>query len=70
MDIRDVLARNVRRLRNEQKLTQEELAHRAGLSPRYIGSVERGGVYSRISIVDKLATALGVDPGALLSRQP
>ena len=70
MDIQNVMARNLRRLRAEHKLTQEQLADRAGLSTRYIGSVERADVKARITVVDQIATALGVDPGELLRRTP
>lgn len=68
MDIRDVLAANVRRIRYERDLSQEDLAEEAGLSLRYVGSVERGRVHATILVVDKLAKALGVDPGTLLTR--
>jgi transcriptional regulator with XRE-family HTH domain len=33
MDLKEVLATNLRRERHAQKLTQEELADRAGLQP-------------------------------------
>lgn len=36
------LGERLRALRKEAKLTQEELAARAGLSANYIGEIERG----------------------------
>ena len=36
------MARNLRQIRHDKKLTQEELADRAGLSMRYVGAIERG----------------------------
>jgi transcriptional regulator with XRE-family HTH domain len=36
------LGQTIRRLRKAAKLTQEELAARAGLSANYVGEIERG----------------------------
>jgi transcriptional regulator with XRE-family HTH domain len=44
MDLKRTMATNVRRERYARELTQEELADRAGLSARYLGSIERGAV--------------------------
>ncbi|RWE25122.1 XRE family transcriptional regulator [Mesorhizobium sp. M00.F.Ca.ET.217.01.1.1] len=52
----------MRRLRPVQRLTQEELAARAELSMRYVGSIERGRVSASVTIVGRLAKALDVDP--------
>lgn len=70
MDLKRALARNLRRIRQDQKLTQEELADRAGLSSRYLGSIERGSVAATITILGRLADALSVDPCRLISSSP
>ena len=44
MDLKEVMAINLRRLRHAKGMTQEELAERAGLSARYIGAIERADV--------------------------
>jgi DNA-binding XRE family transcriptional regulator len=41
MDLKEVMAINLRRLRHAKGMTQEELAERAGLSARYIGAIDR-----------------------------
>ncbi|MBW4329983.1 helix-turn-helix transcriptional regulator [Stakelama sp. CBK3Z-3] len=41
MELKDVLAMNLRLLRQEREITQEELADRTGLSSRYVDSIER-----------------------------
>lgn len=69
MDLKEVMATNMRRLRYDKKLTQEELAARAGLSMRYVGSIERGAVSASVSVLGKLANALGVDPCDLIRVQ-
>lgn len=60
------MAVNMRRLRYDKKLTQEELAARAGLSMRYVGSIERGAVSASVSVLGKVAEALDVDPCDLI----
>jgi len=57
---RQVLAKNVRRLRSERKLTQEALANAANLRQGFISDVESAKLDVRIDTLDRLAKALGV----------
>ncbi|NIJ35990.1 transcriptional regulator with XRE-family HTH domain [Sphingopyxis panaciterrae] len=66
MDIRERLARNLRLLRQEKGWSQEAFADEAGLHRTYISDLERGARNPTITVVDKLAAALGVTPGRLL----
>ena len=50
----------MRRLRLAHELTQEELGHRAGLDRTYISSVERAMRNPTVTVLDKIATGLGV----------
>ncbi|WP_461536016.1 helix-turn-helix domain-containing protein [Spongorhabdus nitratireducens] len=50
----------LREIRQEQCLTQEELAHRAGLNRTYIGDIERGEKNITLASMEKLAKALGI----------
>lgn len=68
MDLNEVMATNLRRMRHEKKMTQEELADRAGLSLRYIGSIERSDVSASVTVLGLIADALGVEPHELLRR--
>ena len=68
MDIREVLARNLRIYRQERGLSQEELAHRADLDRTYISALERCVYAASIDVLDKLASALNVEPADLLRR--
>lgn len=70
MNLQDALATNVRRLRHARKLTQEELADRAGISSRYVGSIERGAVSASLTVLGRLAAALGVDAHELIRVPP
>lgn len=70
MDIREVLARNLRIYRQERGLSQEELAHRANIDRTYISALERSVYAASIEIVDRLATVLGVEAADLLRKEP
>ena len=59
----------VRARRKTLKITQEELAHRAGIHPTYLGDVERGERNIALINILKLAKALGVKAGALIPDQ-
>lgn len=61
-----VFAGNVRRLRKERGLSQEELAEAAGVHRTYVGMIERGEKNVTIYNIERLAQALNVSPGSLL----
>ena len=66
MDLKRAMATNVRRERHARKLTQEELADRAGLSARYLGSIERASVSASVTVLGRLAQAFRIDPCELI----
>jgi transcriptional regulator with XRE-family HTH domain len=66
MDLKEVMAVNLRRARHDKDLTQEELAHQAGLSARYVGKIERAAVSASVTVLGRLAVPLGVDPCELI----
>lgn len=68
MDIREVFARNLRKYRQAQGLSQEALAHEAGVDRTYISALERSQYSASISTFDKLAKILGVEAADLLRR--
>jgi len=65
----ETLGVRVRQLRNTKGWSQEELAHRAGLSLRYVGYVERCEGSATVAILGKLARALDVEPCELIRRR-
>jgi transcriptional regulator with XRE-family HTH domain len=56
----------LRRLRNETALSQEELAKRSGVSRATIADLEAGKRGAQPRTLRKLAGALGVEPRELL----
>ena len=70
MDLREVFATNLRRLRHEKGLSQDDLAYEAEVSRSYLSELEKGSHYASLKIVAKLADALGVEPADLLKAPP
>ena len=66
MNIREIFALNLRTLRNDKGLSQEELAHRANVHRTYVSSLERCVYSPTIDMVDGLARILGVETFELL----
>lgn len=58
----------MKRLREKRGITQEALAHEAGITSSYAGQVERGQRVPSLTIVLKIARALGVRPGELIDH--
>jgi len=67
MDMRKLVGRNVKRIRQEKGLTQEQLAERSGFSQQYISGLEQGQRNPTIVSLYELATALGVSHMELVS---
>lgn len=66
MDVRERLAKNLRRLRQQRGWSQEGLAFEARIHRTYISDLERGARNPTITVVDKLAATLEVKMGELL----
>ena len=50
----------IKKLRVDKKLSQEEIAHRAGVHRTYLGGIERGERNPSLRNIAALAKALGV----------
>ena len=70
MDLKEVMAVNLRRLRHAKEMTQEELAERAGLSARYVGGIERADVSASVTVLGRIAEALEVEATELVRAVP
>ena len=60
MDMRALVGRNVRRIRQEKGLTQEQFSDISGFTQQYISGLERGQRNPTIVTLYELAQALGV----------
>jgi HTH-type transcriptional regulator/antitoxin HipB len=54
------IGRSIRARRRELALTQEDLASLAGVSPRFLGELERGKPTVRLSALLSVSQALGL----------
>lgn len=63
-----ILARNLRRLRLERGLSQDDLAAEAGLRQALISAIEVGTANPTLDSLDRLASALKIDLSGLLDR--
>ena len=68
MELRRIVAQNLRRLRQDRGLSQEELAGQAELNRNYVGMIEREENAPTVDTLEVLAKVLKVEPEELLKR--
>jgi transcriptional regulator with XRE-family HTH domain len=64
------LATRLYELRTSMRLTQEQVAERAGLDQASISDIENGDANPTVRTLGRLAAGLGVNAGALLEHSP
>jgi len=67
MKLRAIVARNLRILRKQKGLSQEELAFQAGINRNYVGQIEREEKSPTIDMIEKLSSSLEVEPIVLIA---
>src|ERR1700753_133053 len=55
MDVRQLFAANLRRIRHERGFSQERLAYECEIDRAHVSKIERGLGYVGLGIIDKLA---------------
>lgn len=68
MDLVQLLGQNVRAHRKARGMSQEQLALEAGMKRAYLSDLERGTRNPSVRALERLATALGVQPEDLVRR--
>ena len=68
-DIYRQVGKRIRELRKRADLTQFKLAERAGITPDYLGRIERGRGAVTLETLERIASALGVPFRQLLDLQ-
>ncbi|AVN58678.1 helix-turn-helix domain-containing protein [Mesoplasma florum] len=61
-----LVASNLKRIRQNKKISQEELGFRCGISKNYVSDFERGKRNITIKVFQKIVEGLGVQPEELL----
>ncbi|MEK8128056.1 helix-turn-helix transcriptional regulator [Paenibacillus filicis] len=70
MDIRFNFGQRVKELRARSGMSQELLAHKAGLDRTYVSGIERGERNISIINIEKIARALQVSVGCMFTGEP
>ena len=60
--LKRIVAKRISYFRKMRKLTQAELAEKAGISLNYLGYIERGKKEPSFSVIESIASALKIDP--------
>jgi transcriptional regulator with XRE-family HTH domain len=67
-DWRTIFGKNVRRVRQQRRLTQETLAFEAEIDLTYVGGIERGKRNPSLLVMARIAEALSVPLSKLLAE--
>jgi transcriptional regulator with XRE-family HTH domain len=70
MDLRHRFATNLRRIRHDRGISQEDLAYEAGVDRAYVSRIERAITYVGLEIIGKFAEVLRVDPAEFSKFHP
>lgn len=57
----NIVGTNIREIRKQKKMTQEELAEKCGLQTSYLAGVERGNRNITLSTLEKITIGLGIN---------
>lgn len=68
MDVRQIVAWNLRRLRVAKGISQDELALQADVERAYVGHLERATKNPTVLTLEKLAKALGCEMQEIFKR--
>jgi transcriptional regulator with XRE-family HTH domain len=66
MDLREVFAMNLRRIRHAKGMSQDDLAYEAEVSRSYLSQLEKGVFYASLRIIERVAKSLDCEPAELL----
>jgi transcriptional regulator with XRE-family HTH domain len=67
MDIKEMIGARIKEIRAKNGLTQEAVAERMDISPKYLSSIERGKENPTLNTLIKLSESLEVNLGEMFS---
>ncbi|MCH5293269.1 MAG: helix-turn-helix transcriptional regulator [Treponema sp.] len=68
MSLEKTVIDNIKRIRKEKGITQEQLAEACNTATSYIGLMEIYRNVPKLSTIERIAAALGVEPQVLLQK--
>jgi transcriptional regulator with XRE-family HTH domain len=69
-NLREILAKNLKENRQRLNISQPKLAELAGLSTRYIASIETSRKFPTPDVLERLAKAFGIESHELFIVKP
>lgn len=69
MNIKKLFGKNVKETRTALRLTQEQIAEKAGISPKSLSQIELGNNFVSVENLDAICSALHVFPKELFDFQ-
>jgi transcriptional regulator with XRE-family HTH domain len=70
LNIRDILARNIKENRRRKGFSQEKLAEKAGISTPFVAMIEVSRKFPTPDVLDKIAGALDIKTWQLFAVPP
>jgi len=70
VNIREILAENIKEKRRKKGLTQEKLAEKTGMSLQYLAMLELAHKFPSGDMLERLANALDIEAYELLAVSP
>ena len=67
MDTKQMIGARIAEIRNRKGITQEQLAGKMGISPKYLSSIERGKENPTLNTLINLSVSLDVDLSDMFS---
>jgi len=67
VDIKKIFGSRIAEIRNKRRMTQDQLAEKMEISPKYLSSIERGKENPTLNTLINFAQCLGVDLGVIFS---
>jgi transcriptional regulator with XRE-family HTH domain len=62
--------KRIRAVRNTAKFSREFVAEHAGITPNYLGQIERGEKWPALEVIVAIADSLTVSPAAFFDLEP
>ena len=62
MDLKEMIGSRIQEIRNKKGITQDQLSEKAGISSKYLSSIERGKENPTLNTILKLARSLEARP--------
>lgn len=69
MNLQTIFISNMKKIRKQKHITQEKLAEMCGTDTCYIGQIETFRRFPSIPLIEKIASALGVEAWVLFKNE-